>query len=425
MKTSSASTTERRPPGTARFSKPSASSALKIRAALASGPLRFGHKIVLPEFANTIDRAEPILGLDRGTGYRPGQCFFANEERYHPNAYDQRLTEWINGRPDIAMQFCNDSQFLETYYSEPLTNYTVGWRDPNNIEDSLQFVAPAVSVGRRFEWKAANNAEEFLSEVVDDLRAIGADFKTVRYTGTDVTDKTLNRGLSLVVDLDNVATTGVGAGVVPGWQQNAVAKLTRRLYRNSFRRAIAAISAASVSNPFVWGAQPANPGIVPVNPDMDVVADLVTQTNLTGIRNNRALYGDTAFLYRNQAYGSQNSPAGYLGYNPAGAEQALAAALQVDRVKISRERYQSAAAAKTEILGANVYTFFAMDNVDTEDPSNIKRFVSTFDAEQGGGLFRVYVQQLSSKLVVISVEFYEKIVITYASGIRKLAIANA
>jgi len=164
---------------------------------------------------------------------------------------------------------------------------------------------------------------------------------------------------------------------------------------------------------------------VPANPDQDVRNDLVTQTNITGIRNNRVLYGDSAFEYRNQAYGAQNNPAGYMGYNPAGAETALASALGVDRVKISRERYQSAAAAKSEILGANVYTFFAMDNVDTEDPSNIKRFVSTFDAEQGGGLFRVYVQQISSKLVAVSVEFYEKIVITYSSGIRKLAIANA
>ena len=400
--------------------------ATKVKAAIrkAGGtPVRFG-KIILPEFANAIDRNEPILGLDRGQGYRAGQVFFANESSYHPDAFDQRLTEYLNGRQDVAAQFCNAGTFLETYYSEPLTNYSVGWRDPNNIEDSLQFVAPAVPVGRRFEWKSANNAEEFLSEIVDDQRAIGADFKAVKYTGTDVTDKTYNRGLTLIVDLDNVQETGVGAGVVPAWQQNAVAKLTRRLYRNSFRRSIAALAASAVQVPLSWPVQPVNPGIVPVNPDMDVNSDLVKQTTITGIRNNRALYGDTAFLYRNQAYGAQNNPAGYLGYNPQGAESALAAALSVDKVKISRERYQATTAAKQEILGANVYTFFAMDNVDTEDPSNIKRFVSTFDAEQGGGLFRVYVQQISAKLVAISVEFYEKIVITYAGGIRQLVIAN-
>lgn len=381
--------------------------------------LRFP-KIRLPEFANAIDKTEPILGLDPGRSYRSGQVFFANEERYHPGAFDEALTHYLNSRQDVAAQFCNASEFLETYYSEPLTNYTVGFRDPNNIEDSLQFVAPAVPVGRRFEWKAATNSEEFLSELNDDVRAIGADFKTVKYTGADVTDKTLNRGLSLVVDLDNVSDTGVGAGVVPGWQQNAVAKLTRRLYRNSFRRAIAAIAAAAVSNTFHWTTTAG------VNPDLDVQSDLIAATNLTGIRPNRVIYGDTAFLYRNQSFGAQNNPAGYLGYSPtANAESALAAALQVDRVKVSRERYQSGAAAKSEILGANVYSFFAMDNVDTEDPSNIKRFVSTFDAEQGGGLFRVYVQQLSSKLVLITVEFYEKLVITYASGIRKMVIQNS
>jgi hypothetical protein len=79
------------------------------------------------------DFPNPTLDLvlpDRGSGYEPGQILFAN-----------------------------DARFLETYFSEPLTNYAVGWRDPSNIEATLQFIAPAVPVGRRFEWKKANNAE--------------------------------------------------------------------------------------------------------------------------------------------------------------------------------------------------------------------------------------------------------------------------
>ena len=399
--------------------------ATKVKAAIrAAGgkPVRFG-KIILPSFANERDSQHPIVGLDRGQGYRAGQVFFANEGSFHPTNYDERLSGFMNTNPRLAAIFANDSQFLETYYSEPLTNYTTGWRDPNDIEATLQFFAPAVPVGRRFEWKAANNAEEFLSEIVDDQRAIGADFKSVKYTGSDVNDKTLNRGLTLIVDLDNVAATGVGAGQVPGWQQNAVAKLTRRLYRNSYRRALAAIAASAVNNNLIWAPQPVNAGVVPVNPDMDIAADLVAQTNITGIRNNRVAFGDTAALYRQQAYGAQNNPAGYLGYG-TDPEAAMAAALGVDKVYISRERYTTGANAKAELLGAKVYSFFAQDNVDTEDPSNIKRFVSTFDGEQGGGLFRVYVQQISSKLVAITVEFYEKIVITYAGGIRQLTIAN-
>lgn len=389
----------------------------------APAPLRFG-KVQLPEFANVIDRSEPILGLDPGRGYKAGQVFFANEADYHPGGYSEQLSAILNNDPKLALQFCNDSQFLETYYSEPLTNFSQGWRDPNNIEDTLQHIAPAVPVGRRFEWKSATNAEEFLSELVDDQRAIGADFKVVKYTGADVTDKTLNRGLSIIIDLDNVAGTGLGSGVAAPWQTNATAKLTRRLYRNSLRRAVAALSAAATTVPLSWAVIADSPGVVPPNPDMDVQADLVTQTTLTGIRNNRAIYGDSAFLYRNQCYGARNNPAGYLGYNPGGAENALAAAIGVDRVKVSRERFQSSGTAKSEVLGAVLYTYFAMDNVDTEDPSNIKRFVSNFSSEQGGGLFRVYVQQISSKLVKVSVEFYEKTVVTYASGIRKLTISQ-
>jgi len=397
---------------------------IKLTAALAlAGALPSFGKITLPQFANEIDSQAPIVGQDRGQGYRAGQVLFANDGSYHPGHYDERLSGFMNTNPRLAAIFANDSQFMETYYSEPLTNFSTGWRDPNDIEATLQFFAPAVPVGRRFEWKAANNAEEFMSELVDDQRAIGADFKSVKYTGTDVNDKTLNRGLTIIVDLDNVSDTGIGAGQVPGWQQNAVAKLTRRLYRNSYRRALAAIAAAAVPNNLVWAPQPVNAGVIPVNPDMDVVADLVAQTNITGIRNNRVAYGDTAALYRQQAYGAQNNPAGYLGYG-TDPEAALAAALGVDKVYVSRERYTTGANAKGEILGAKVYSFFAQDNVDTEDPSNIKRFVSTFDGEQGGGLFRVYVQQISSKLVAITVEFYEKIVITYAGGIRQLNIAN-
>lgn len=198
----------------------------------------------------------------------------------------------------------------------------------------------------------------------------------------------------------------------------------RRLWRNRLRRAVSVIDAAAIAVPFTWKADPANPGVVPVNPDQDVRTDLTAATDISGIRPNRYAFGDNAFNYRLAAYGAQNNPAGYLGYNP-NAMDSLAGALMVDKVIVSKERYQSAAAAKTQVLGSNNYAFYAQDGVDTEDPSNVKCFISTFDAEQGGGLVRVYVQQLSAKLVAITVEMYEKIVITYAGGIRKHVIANA
>lgn len=316
---------------------------------------------------------DPIL-VDSGSGYRPGQILYAN-----------------------------DSRFLETYYSEPLTTYSVGWRDPNNIEGTLQFLAPEVPVGRRFEWKKATNAEEFLSETFDDQRAIGSDFKRVEYTATDVTDKTINKGLAIVVDLDNV--TG-------NWEQEKTAKLLRRLQRNELRRGFAALSGAATNTAKTWNSS--------ADPDQDVRDDLITGTNATGIRPNRVMYGDSSYNSRLKSYRAQNNAGGYASASMNEAQ--LAQALMVDRVMVSKERYQSSTSAKSEIIGTKVLMWYAQDGVDTEDASHIKRFVTMHPSEQGGGRYRVYRQQLSSKLVLISVEHYSKIVVTFATGIRQFTV---
>ena len=341
-----------------------------------------GPQILVPQFANA-DPARSLIadGHDTGSGYKNGQILFAN-----------------------------DARFTESYYSEPLTNYLVGWKDPNDIEARLQFLAPTVPVGtaRRFEWKAAVNAEEFLSEIVDDQRAIGSDFKTVQYTGTDVNDKTLNKGLTYIADLDGVVGTA--------WQNAKVAKLMRRLFRNEYRRAVAAVSAAATNQAYTWDTG------VGKNPDQDLRNDLITATTATGIRPNRILYGDTAFNKRLLSYEAQVNATAYAGVSNLNLQQ-LAARLMVDEIQISKERYQSAAAAKSEIVSNLIFALYAQDGVDVEDASHVKRFVSSFDAEQGGGNMRVYVQQISSKLVAITVEHYSKVVVTFSTGLRKWTIS--
>src|SRR3984957_4116865 len=270
------------------------------------------------EFNNSI--ANPILP-DRGAGYDPGRVLFANSSR-----------------------------FLEAYFSEPLTNYAVGWRDPNNIEASLQFIAPSVPVGRRFEWKKANNAEEFLSEVIDDERAVGSDFKRVEYTASDVTDKTLNKGLTYIADLDNVSG--------PNWQNEKVAKLLRRLYRNEFRRGITALSSSATNTALTWDTTAGK------NPDQDLKNDLLTATSASGIRPNRILYGDTAFNKRGLSYEGQSGATAFAQVAALNLDQ-LAARLMVDKIMISRERYQSSASAKSEIVSNLIFAFYAEDGVDT------------------------------------------------------------
>lgn len=341
----------------------------------------------------------------------PAFLSLANADRtpFIPNGGDLR--------PGEIYALANDSRFTESHFSEPLTTFATGWKDPNKIEDTLEFFAPQTPVpGRLFEWKKAVNAEEFFSET-DDVRAIGADFKRVEYTGSDVTDKTLNKGLTMRVDLDSVNTT------VPGWENRFIAKMIRRLMRNDLRRAITLLSAAATNTAKTWDSS--------ADPDSDIVAEMVTAGDAVGFAFNRVGFGHTAWQKRFTSLrtGSNAAKFGTSGFTP----QQLADLLSVDEVYVSRERYQSSAAAKTQIVANLVLMFYAAAGLDTEDPSNIKRFVSpppnvvtggSQFARPGGGLgVNVYQQQVSSKLVDLSVEHYSKIVMTSTLGVRQFTVS--
>jgi hypothetical protein len=300
--------------------------------------------------------------------------------------------------------FSNDSRFVETFFQEPLTTYALGFRDPNDIAATLELLAPEVPCGRRFHWKKATNAEEFLSETVDDARAIGSDFKRIQYTGTEQYGETRNKGLTFVVDLDQTQ---------PGWEENVTARILRRLMRNELRRAFALVSASAVNTAKTWGSS--------ADPDGDLMTELVASTDISGIRPNRIMFGDTAWTKRFTAYRAQDNAGAYSssGMTP----QDLASLLMVDRIGISRERFQSSASAKSQIVGDKVLIQYGDAMANEEDPSHIKRFVTVHDAQQGGGRFSVYRQQLGAKTVAISVGYYSSLVATYTGGIRQLTIS--
>ncbi len=320
-------------------------------------------------------------------------------------------------RPGEIYALGNDSRFTEAHFSEPLTTFATGWKDPNKIEDALEFFCPQTPVpGRLFEWKKAVNAEEFFSET-DDVRAIGADFKRVEYTGVDVTDKTLNKGLTMRVDLDQVNTE------VPGWENRYIGKLLRRLMRNDLRRAISLLSAAATNTAKTWDSN--------ADPDADVVNEGALAGDQVGFQFNRVGYGHTSWLKRFASLrtGSNAAKFGTSGFTP----QQLADLLSVDEVYVSRERYQATAANKTQMVANLVLMFYAAAGMDTEDPSNIKRFLSpppnvvtggSQFARPGGGLgVNVYQQQVSSKMVDLTVEHYSKIVMTSTLGVRQFTVS--
>src|SRR6059058_2224021 len=151
----------------------------------------------------------------------------------------ERLPLDAGNNPAGQICLANEARFTSSYASEPLTNYATGWIDANNIEKTLDFLFPPVQVPRRFEFKSADNSEPFLSEA-DDLRAIGADFKHVEYKGTTALNKTLNKGLTIRVDLDQVAG-------MANWREMYTARLLQRVLRNELRRAVTAVTGGATN----------------------------------------------------------------------------------------------------------------------------------------------------------------------------------
>ena len=298
----------------------------------------------------------------------------------------------------------NESRFNAAFFSEPLTDYATGWREPNNIEAVLDFVAPPVQVGRRFEYKRADNSEAFLADT-DDARAIGADFKRVEYRGSSVNDKTLNRGLTIRVDLDS-------AGEMPNWRELYTGRLLQRMLRSELRRAIDVLVNNAANTAKTWDTSAGK------DPDQDILTDLIAAVDAAGVRPNRMLFGDVAWNKRLVAHRAQATAGGFASASLTPDQ--LASFLGLDGVRISRERYQSGAATKSKVVPDVVLMFHGLSGATAEDPTHAKRFWS---AVEGGGKFRVYEQIVSAKMVDITVEHYSNVLLTSSVGLRKLTIS--
>ena len=298
----------------------------------------------------------------------------------------------------------NDSLITQANYSVPLTTYAVGYRDQAPLRELLNFLAPEVPVTRRFTYKEFLSADAFVSDDNDDdARPPRGDFKSIQESpSTERSDYTRNRGLKIQVDEDQVVEALTGTD----WKQFYTQRLIDRLARNKFRRAFALAVASAVSTGKTWSSGTPNP-------DFDIRTELRTAADLTGVRPNRVLYGETAWDDRIIGYESQLT-AGSIRAVSRDVEQ-LANYLQVDKVMISSSRYTSAATAKTQIVGANVLSFTAFDNMTKEDASNLKTFVSPVE---GGGYLRVFERQVGTKLWEIAVEEYNITRLTASAGLR-------
>jgi hypothetical protein len=298
----------------------------------------------------------------------------------------------------------NADLLTEGTYREALTTYAVGYR-PGNFLADREVLAPSVPVARRFDYKAYNNAEAFYSELSDDLRAVKGDFKEVEYTAQEVSEKTLNRGLMITLDPDQVRD-------MPDWEQRYTAKLTERLVLNQLRRAIALLSAAATNTAKTWDTTAGK------DPDQDVLTDIVAGHTASGVRPNRVAFGPTAWSKRILAHRAQTTAG---GFGSAGmTAELLAQFLAIEKVLVCEARYSTTASAKTAALSNLVIMFNALSGATTEDASNIKHFWSPC---ANGQMLMVHRWDQGPKKLCLAVEHYELLKITSTLGIRQLTIS--
>lgn len=310
-------------------------------------------------------------------------------------------------QPSGVVHLANEAMFDASHYSEPLTQYTVGWKDPADLDGLLDFIAPGVSVPRKFEYKVGENDEPFFSDLEDE-RAIGAEFKRVEYSRSTDTAKTFNRGLTVRLDKDDI---------MEGDEEKVVGNLLRFLKRNSIRRGITVIDGAATNANSTW-----NIDGTAVDPDTILDDTLELGADASGIRPNRMLFSNGSWSVRRKSYRAQNNAGGYSSAGMSMGE--LAEYLMLDGIRRTTERYVTQkAGTKTKFVAGNiVYAFYALNGVMKDDPSNIKRFWSPCDS---GGQYAVYRQEVGSKFIDITVECYETIKATHALGIRKVTVATS
>jgi len=304
--------------------------------------------------------------------------------------------------PSNSICLANEALFTQDHFSEPLTTYATGWRDPADIKGLLDFIAPPVEVGRRFEFKQAENAEEFIVDI-DDIRAVGASFKEVTYTADTVNSKTLNKGLSIRLDIDQYTD-------ITKTQQVLTGKLLRRLWRSEYARTLAILAAGATNTAVTWSTGSSD------NPMANWRTALLAGQLLSGLWNNRLWWANDAWANQQTAFEATNTPVGYANANAT--PQQIAERLLCDKGMVSPVVYQSAASTKARLGAGLCFAFYAEDGVDMEDPTHIKRFWSPTES----GPIRVY-SQVYAKFVEVTVEHYSLPVATTTLGIEALTVS--
>ena len=296
----------------------------------------------------------------------------------------------------------NEAAMAASFLSEPLTDYATGWKsDDGKLEALLEFTAPGVRVAPRFEYKTANNGDEFALIADDkDVRALFGEYALVKSIGDTVQSKTVSKGLSTVIEKDTEQ---------PGDREAKVAWLKRLQMRAECLRAFTLLNAAATNSAKTWGSS--------ATPDVDLLAAIEAFGDAVGVNANRVLFGSTAWQKRIGAYAAQSQS----HFVVPTSMDALADFLGVDGCLKSSERYTSGS-GKSKIVSANTVLVFAgQANASTDDFSTCKRF---WTPKAGGAEWVTFIDEITNpELVKITVAHRSQIAVTCSTGVQKLTIS--
>ena len=153
----------------------------------------------------------------------------------------------------------NSAAYNSSAFSQELTGYAAGYNVPE-LTTALDFIAPPVPVpSKRFEFAQFGKGDYVIDS--DDERSVYGSFKVVRSSGEIVQAKLVHRGLTMVLDSDEISAN---------YEQRAVERLKKRLIRNELYRAAGMLVKAATNSAKKWMAS----GSGKSTPDGDLM-DLV------------------------------------------------------------------------------------------------------------------------------------------------------
>jgi hypothetical protein len=302
--------------------------------------------------------------------------------------------------------FSNSETYNASAFSAELTGYAAGYKVPD-VTGALDFIAPPVlAPARRFEYAKFGDGDLIVD--IDDERAAFGDFKIVKSTGKMENAKLIHRGLTLLIDEDEMTAN---------YQQRAIERLKRRLLRNELARAAAMLIKAATNSAKKWMAT----GSGKSTPDGDLRKLKISVGEACGITANRMLCGEIAWSYRYDALVASTAPGE--GVAADKSPEQLGKALALEEFRLADERYEFTDTTDGSkkmgniIPPTKVFAFNASKGVDIDDPSTFKRFFS-----EGG--FKVY-EEKKGVVTAITVHHYSLLAQTGVGACRSLTISNS